>query len=383
MQHILHARVTRKRIIPYLLKNDHAALFWLLRRVYAEDICYSTEIISQLTPAFTQNPLIFLDIGCSSGIDKLWHNFPESDISISGIDPVSEEIQRLQAATKASNIKYYNYFIGTNNAANIHQLLNKQGLKYNMLSAGQATELNNNTQHVADNTKLERVPPQTVSRISLDVFVKRHTSGLADFIKIDTDGYDIDVLRSGTETLKQALGVQVEMNFLNSGNQELSSFSSIDLHLQAQGFIPCKFSPPSLYSLRELPATFEYDIYAQTTRGIPLQCDGIYLRNLTATDTPEQFNNPDFSTICKLISLYVIFGLHDWAVKLVFKYKNLFQQYEYNLDDLLNLLTPKIYGYKPTYQEYISLFNKHPEKFLCSNLSILESCINNLNHKTH
>jgi len=367
---ILYSRFIRERILPYLMRNNHAALYWLYSRIYAEDILYTDEIIKVIAPFYKKSPFCYVDIGCSSGIDKKWRDFPKESIKIYGVDPVREEIDRLKKDERMPNITYHNMFIGTSNVELLqrtHEELAKLFGRFSLHSANECGEFND----FADNAQLEKVDSVLISKITLDDFYKNDLNSSCDFIKIDTDGYDIDVLMSGDSCLKHVIGVQTEMAFQHLGQPNASSFSNIDNYLQSRGFILAKMSPQNSYSLKELPASFEFNMYAETTRGIPWQCDGVYLRDLTTPEACREFGEMGFVTLCKALSLYVFFDLHDWAARLLLGHKDIFQENGFSVDELLNMLTPKVFDCKLSYQQYMDLFKGNPSLFLRRNTNRL------------
>jgi FkbM family methyltransferase len=63
---------------------------------------------------------------------------------------------------------------------------------------------------------------------------------VVDFIKIDVQGSELDVLRNGRERLKDVVAVQTEVSFINL-YQGQPAFGEIDAELRAAGFVPHTF----------------------------------------------------------------------------------------------------------------------------------------------
>lgn len=374
------SKFMRRQILPYLMKQNHADRYWLYRLVDAEDIVYSDLIVRKIAPIYKDLPLSFVDVGCSGGIDKEWLEFPGGNISIVGIDPVQEEVDRLCEGENRSNLAYHSFFIGNGNTDSLDQANLIKEKFFESFSLHLANE-HGQIEDFAGNLQLESVDRSSTEKVTLDEFCGRFLNGQCDFVKIDTDGYDIDVLNSGGSCLGNALGIQAEMVFPHFGVSNCNSFSRIDNYLQSMGFVLVKMSPLSLYSLKELPSTFEYDIYAQTVHGIPWQCDGVYLRDFTTPEACREFGEIDFPILCKMLSLYAFFDLHDWAVKLVLGHSEIFCKNGFDTDELLDLLTPEVFGCKLTYQQYINLFKSNPSLFLRKNLDQLEKQAKSLSRK--
>jgi hypothetical protein len=183
-----------------------------------------------------------------------------------------------------------------------------------------------------------------------------------DFIKIDTDGSDYQVLRGANEMLStgKVLGIAVEGLFHGLVHAESSTFRNIDRLLTALGFSLFDLEVYR-YSRAALPGPFVYRIPAQTQNGQVMWADALYLRDAGRPDyerdwpmalTPQK--------ILKLACLFELFGLNDCAVELLMKYRA-------DLDRLvdvgcyLDTLAPPINGKKLPYREYIRSFERNPE----------------------
>lgn len=81
-----------------------------------------------------------------------------------------------------------------------------------------------------DVIKTEEVPADT-----LDNQLQLHNVSDIDFIKIDVQGHELSVLKGAVESLKKAVAVEVEVEFIPIyENQPL--FSEVDAFLKSQGF---------------------------------------------------------------------------------------------------------------------------------------------------
>ncbi|GEM_PF-6445185 len=93
----------------------------------------------------------------------------------------------------------------------------------------------------------EEVGQTKVNITTLDNWVEDNAISDIDFIKIDTQGSELDILKGGISNLKKARAIQVEVEF-NPMYLEQPLFSDIDLFLREQGFILWKFSEITHYS---------------------------------------------------------------------------------------------------------------------------------------
>jgi FkbM family methyltransferase len=121
-----------------------------------------------------------VDIGCAGALHHYWNNIPINNINIIGVDANVAEIGKLR-------LEYPNY---TWIAAQVGK-------------AKSIDELNSKTAYNIFNRKVF-----TEKLISLDDVCEN-----PDFIKIDVDGYDLEVLESGPKALTHASGIYLESEF--------------------------------------------------------------------------------------------------------------------------------------------------------------------------
>src|SRR5262249_19609484 len=72
---------------------------------------------------------------------------------------------------------------------------------------------------------------------TLDACVARLPDWSADFVKVDAEGADLDVLKGGRRTLETAFGVQIEVAFARR-NVGAPLQAEMDLWLRDAGFAP-------------------------------------------------------------------------------------------------------------------------------------------------
>jgi hypothetical protein len=103
----------------------------------------------------------------------------------------------------------------------------------------------------------------TTRRISLDEFA-RQQSLAADLLKIDTDGYDVEVLLGAQGLLRSGvLAAKLECFFQRPASRYSNSFSNVDRLMKANGFYLCDMQIRA-YSRSALPGPFLYDAPMQT-----------------------------------------------------------------------------------------------------------------------
>lgn len=328
---------------------------------------------------FRNYPFTLIDIGCSGGIAAFWRVF-DKYLCAYGIDPMIDEIKKLQAAETNQNVKYWAGYVGL--SAN-HPLAQSRGTRgpvgnspWDRLSTPWGLELLSRTTD-DDRTKinLNRWPETKLADkstcIGIDKFVVKNKINNVDFIKIDIDGEDFCALHSCEDMINshQVLGFMLEVNFYGEACETDHTFHNTDRFMRKHGFELFDLTVRR-YSRRALPAPFTLSVPAQTKWGAPFQGDALYVRDVAG---PIEHRPPfPMSTdkLLKMVAIYEIFGLPDCAAELLTVWG---EQLSHSVDVaiLLDLLTPEVDGRKLSYQEYIESFSKDVTKFYPRNPTLI------------
>ena len=181
-----------------------------------------------------------------------------------------------------------------------------------------------------------------------------------DFIKIDTDGHDIEVLRGAEATFAGGgvLALSVEVQLHGGLSDRANTFANVDLWLRRRGFTIVDLVLHR-YSREALPAAFLYDFPGQTVSGQVLWGDALYVRDLARTDyeamwsyavTPER--------VMKLVSLLDLFEFRDCAAELLVARGGFLEPAL--RDDLLDLLAGEGPG---SYARHVAAFRSDFTQF--------------------
>lgn len=207
----------------------------------------------------------------------------------------------------------------------------------------------------------QRLFEKAIGLTNVEVADRRETlddilagSGLptVDLLKIDTDGYELEVLRGAGRTLDAAcLMVEVECQFHGLSGPDANVFANVDTHLRAMGFTLVKLSQVA-YSRAALPKPFVYpELPAQTTAGPVQWADALYARDLLANDTPAELKRPRKAQI--MACLFELYGLEDMAAEIVLRCPAAFRGAD---RQILDALAEKALGDGVDYDEAIRRF---------------------------
>lgn len=326
---------------------------------------------------FASQPFTLVDVGCSGGIANFWRVFAPSLVAL-GIDPVIRECERLNAEESSPTVRYRPAWVGL---PHHHPFVQKRGGKkpwggnpWNRLSAPLAIKILKSTTKEKDRLlhldlweEEKLIDPTT--KIGVDDLVQKENLLSLDFIKIDVDGYDLDVILSAKNSTRDSpvLGFFLEVNFYGSPAETDHTFHNTDKLMRKWGFELFNLTVKR-YSTAALPAPFEWDGPAETLFGRPYQGDAVYLRDPMAKGTEGSPESPALSghKLLKLACLFECFGLPDHAAELI-------KAHSQSIDTLcdperlLNILAMEVDPSVNSYSEYIDKFVADPSSFYRSN----------------
>ena len=194
-------------------------------------------------------------------------------------------------------------------------------------------------------------------RVELDEYFPGPDRERVEFIKIDTDGSDYQVLTGARQLLESGavLGLTIESQFQGPVHAEANVFGNIDRFLRARGFSLYDFEVHR-YSRAELPQPFAMGIPAQTVRGQIQWGEALYFRGLADPDYEANWGvRTPWHKKLKLACLFELFGLSDCAAELLQANANEFAS-RMDLTKCFDLLTPPLCGRTFRYGDYIRQF---------------------------
>lgn len=145
-----------------------------------------------------------------------------------------------------------------------------------------------------------------IETTTLDTFCQRQGINEIDFLQVDVQGADFDVLQGASEILQRSLlGLQVEVEFSHLYvNQPL--FSDIDVYLRKYGFALFDLVTDDAWCRRPRACS---PIYSPVRTGQLLWADACYLRDPIRENASTQIKEP--AQILKLACLADILGFPD------------------------------------------------------------------------
>lgn len=308
-----------------------------------------------------------IDVGCAGGLPSGWRTFGDKLAAI-GFDAETTEVERLNAAEANPNVRYEAGFVGLPDGhplkerigpkAYWHTWVDKR-LSYERTQAIRAARAAGQTPLSVDDyyrdvvlaqdwlpfpvhgydldyartfeiwepTEAEAaaaVADKTPGRtISLPAYAKGAGFDDADFLKIDVDGPDYEILRSATGLLDRPslLGAALEVCFYGSHDANDNTFHNVDRLMREKGFELYGLSVRS-YAAAALPSPYLDAHPSMNVQGRPVQGDAIYLRDLGSRAYRDKAAALSDEKLAKLAALYSLFSLPDYAAEMLMVHRD-------------------------------------------------------------
>jgi FkbM family methyltransferase len=331
---------------------------------------------------FDRAPFVLIDAGCSGGIDDAWRAFGPS-LVVHAYDPDLAACEELQAKERFEHVHYHARPVGL---PETHPFVRRRAEDaarwpntniWGRVTAGYLAARSHPaappaapTEPPAPSAPAAPADPPRIADpsavVGVDEIVRAENLSTIDFLKIDVDGPDVEVLESARETLgaSQVLGVGMEVNWFGSANPTEHTFHNTDRFLREQGFTLFGVTVRR-YSRTDLPAPFEKEDFAYTHFGQPYQGDAIYLRDLAADDLAALAADYPPEKLIKLACIYELIGVPDCAAEILNHFGERLTDFG-DRESLLDALTPPLHGQQLSYRDYIAEFKRRPERFLPS-----------------
>jgi len=282
-----------------------------------------------------------LDVGCSGGIHPAWRTF-EPRLSALGFDPSQHAISTLQSGEDNPEVRYVAGFVGLPPG---HPLKGRDPDFWRVDPWGRLAAYHTQARQLAGDLTSAKggqpiVPDTTETDIQQDLMERNlwqkadlstqekvivfpaalHAMGIddVDFIKIDVDGDDFEILQSldGSFDRMNVIGAVLEVNFHGSAAPGANSFHNVDRYMRSQGFDLMDLRVRR-YAVDALPFPFSYPypLAAQNTGGRVFQGDALYLRDFSYPHGGVDAKSWSSEKLVKLAAVQALFGLYDHAAE--------------------------------------------------------------------
>jgi hypothetical protein len=309
-----------------------------------------------------------LDIGCSGGIDPGFRNFGKR-LRALGIDASVAECERLRKAETNPGIEYVAGFVSDSPTAKIDlengqasPLIFKIRDRLSFMRTNELREARLGKAEIEDKLRhnqweLTQLADHTKPLVAPDLLKQRGWTDL-DYLKIDIDGSDFLVLKTFDGKLAElgVLGVQLEVNFVGTGDDSEHAFHNTDRFMRRQGYELFRLDVRT-YSTRALPARYVWPTPAETVTGRPWQGEAYYARDVDAALSAEKR--------AKLAAIFAMWSVPDAAAELLLAQRASLSTL-LDVDKALDLLALQAQSDRGTrlgYQAYMKSFESDAPSF--------------------
>ncbi|HET9387961.1 MAG TPA: FkbM family methyltransferase, partial [Gemmatimonadales bacterium] len=315
---------------------------------------------------------MLVDIGCSGGINPLWRSFG-SRLRALGIDPSLAEVERLTSAETHPGVRYLAALAGLPpDHAFVRQ---KQGrgpfsrIPWNRLSTARSLEIMKSARELSSSEKaaanLWDPTKQSNDVVVVPDYLRENGMSSVDFVKIDVDGADFDILNSFDSALDELgiLGLGIEVNYFGSDLDTDHTFHNVDRFMKARGFELFGLTVRR-YSVAALPARYVWHLPSATEFGRPLQGDAFYARDLASGDYDAFAARLSAEKLLNLVCLFAAANLPDCAAEVALRFRSRLDAYD--VDRILDALAAQAQrrsGQPLSYREYLDRFEAHDDMF--------------------
>jgi FkbM family methyltransferase len=260
--------------------------------------------------AWLSAPMRVIDGGARYGAEKYWGVYG-SQLELYAFEPDEEECQRTMAAVRngPGDIHF------TCSPLAIGRESGKATLNLARYPDSSSLLPTNDAlvRRFAMSEYLEQVGTTTVETTDIESFMREHVMNYVDFMKLDVEGAELDVLRGAGERLRGALlGLDVEVWF-QEDHVGRPLFDEVDGYLRDLGF--------ALFDLRQLSRWRRKTLAgpSYTTwigSGQLMYGNALYFRDVPALLASGAAPPPKVAFL-KLASLAELFCYHDFAIEVL------------------------------------------------------------------
>lgn len=202
--------------------------------------------------------------------------------------------------------------------------------------------------------------------IVIPTYLRNEGIHSVDFLKIDVDGADFDILNSFDLILDSLgiLGLCIEINYFGSTCETDHTFHNVDRFMKKNGFELFGLTI-NRYSTAALPSRYLWHLPSRSEFGRPLQGDAVYIRDLGSNEYIEFTARLPVTKLVNLICIFAAFNLPDCAAEVAQRFSDRLSHL-CDLERVLDLLAAQAQTPTETpltYREYIRRFEAHDPMF--------------------
>lgn len=258
----------------------------------------------------TSNPISYLDIG-TTGLSERWQSISPF-LSVIAFD-AEEAGSRKYGSTPLERIRFLN--------AALYKEMGE--VDYYWCQAQQVSSLYEpNLDFLKNFPRSDRFQIKEIKRISVDTLDHQlHSADVrnADFIRLNTEGCELEILKGGVETLRKCFALKTEVSFAPLRKSQ-AKFGEI-----------CDFMEKHQFQLFDLSRIYwkrEHQYRNDAHKGQLVMGDALFLKQIEHL-CPESSSPQTIKIIVtKALAIALLYKYHDYAKAIFDHYENNFEQAE-------------------------------------------------------
>jgi len=262
-------------------------------------------LTSYLAPSFVESPVVLVDIGARWGLDARWAALGAS-FKAYCFEADAAECERLNAAAHPGVTYIPQAIAGAAGRRTLYRT------RYDASSGIYRTN-EKFFGRLLNSANAELVSTTEVETVTLDQAREKHGIPLPDFVKLDVEGAELEILRASN--MGGTFGVLSEFRFHKAING-CAPFSELDQHLTQRGFMLYdlwigKQSRKALpYPGPRMASSDGKRFFASTSGGQVMDGDALYFRD-------PMLLKMSGSQVRRAACLLELYGLNDCAAELL------------------------------------------------------------------
>lgn len=270
----------------------------------------------QLVNKYLKSDLNICDVGAAGGISKKWNKIKK--LFVIGFEPDDREFSNL---INTENQKWFN--IGLHNNKGKYPLY-ITGYQTNTSLYKPNGKITNSLSYETNDWIIEK--EVEIDCDTLDNVLESNNLKL-DYIKLDTQGSELDILTGANQTLDNDIfAIETEVEFIDIyKNQPL--FTDVDIFLRKKGFLLMDIG-----NMLHVKGKRTVGIGGQ--KSFLISADALYFKSIDQVLTILKKYGED--KLYKIIAICLVYGYNDYALEICYSIENENIIPEKNLNDLIN-----------------------------------------------
>ena len=213
------------------------------------------------------NKIKVVDVGAAAIAEEpIYKNLVDSKIAdLIAIDGDIRQKQKILNSYNG-NVSVINEFISDGKDHNLYLCTKESGMTSLLKPDNNALSFFNGFSKFGEVIKTEKIKTKKLDNLE--------NIGSIDFLKIDAQGSELNIISNGKKSLKNCLGLQLEVSYFCLYENQ-PSFGEIDVYLRGQGYIPHQFLKVKRWSIK--PTIFNHNFRVPGNQ--LLESDIIYIKN--------------------------------------------------------------------------------------------------------